>query len=87
MALEHTQRKTTRATRSAQRATRKSESGPSADSQSIDYGTEADSAGRTSRVQKDAGQQRFEKMGKFMKRFDEDLKFDTLELSAFRKHY
>ena len=88
MALEHTQKKLQRATRATQRATRKSEtSGPSADSQSIDYGVEADGAGRSGRVQKDAEQQRYEKMGKFMKRFDEDLRFDTLELSSFRKHY
>ena len=51
MALEHTQKKVMRATRATQRATRKSEtSGPSADSQSIDYGVEADGAGRSGRV-------------------------------------
>ena len=62
-----------------------SASGPSADSQSVGESGEPEGVD-FSQAQRDMRQQKYDRIGKSMNRFDDDLTFDTLQLHDFRKH-
>ena len=74
----------------SQMTTRRSNPSETASVGHSDYGAQegSDTAsnGRYSRVQKTLKELRFEKMGKKMDMFDDNLNFDTLELGNFKKH-